>query len=382
MDAPAHFVPLDPADSEAGYRLEASEELLVDLHTRLFCTRFPDATFDAEGSEDLRSHSSASVVPTVNARDSRDLERMRALVQYWFEDFNWRDQEERLNRYPHRFADLCGQRVHYLRADASDPRAPVLLLLHGWPGSFQALLPLIETLSETFTVIVPSLPGFGFSPASPNGGLDIESVSEVLTKLLVSHLGFDRFLIHADELGWNLAHRISRNHPDRVFGVHLSGGLREPIAPPEVSNALLYALEDSPVGLAAWMLEQREPGTLDTTLRDEILMQVMIYWISGSIASAIRAHSEYGTSRYLHAGERSSVPTAVTASVEILRSMRHRAKRDFNLIRWTEFVGAGHLGQDLREFAAEALSRIRQPGLKTARRVSSAPSAEPRTKPA
>lgn len=310
---------------------------------------------------------------------------LRDLAGYWAEDFDWRAQEAAVNRWPNVVADLDGFRLHAVHARSAAPDAVPLLLLHGWPSSFVEYLAIIPPLTDAgFDVIVPSLPGYGFSDIPSERGFTSARIAEVILKL-ADALGLERFLVHAHDHGASVMSRLAHRHPERIIGYHTTEpGIPAPpitAASPGLSAAeraylafaqewdaadggyaaiqstrpqtLAYALTDSPLGLAAWILDKWQTWTappsgnlLDSFTRDELLANVCVYWFTRTANYGARAY--YDNRHHLDPLPRDAtidVPVGVTlvATQGIERVPREYAARRYPDIRsWTELPRGGH----------------------------------------
>jgi pimeloyl-ACP methyl ester carboxylesterase len=250
---------------------------------------------------------------------------------------------------------------------------PPLLLLHGWPGSFIEFRHAIPLLRDRFDLVVPSLPGYGFSPLTATG-VSSRRIAGVMAALM-SQLGYERFGVQGGDWGASIGTWLARDVPQRLTGLHLNyiPGSYAPVAadPTEEERAYLgerdrwlaedggyghiqrtrpltlgYALGDSPVGLAAWIYEKfvewADPATLPSL--DDILTNVTIYWFTNTITSSMRLYLESArTPLRFGAGERVTVPTAVLRTrLEAPMPPRSWVERVYDVVRWTETGRGGH----------------------------------------
>jgi microsomal epoxide hydrolase len=373
------------------FALHVDEEVLVDLRHRLDHVRWPD---EAPGA------------PTWAY--GTDLGYLRELVAYWRDDFDWRQQEARFNAFPQFTAQINGIDLHFLHVPGNGPRPMPLLLSHGWPGSvweFHKLIPMLSDPArfggdpdDAFTVVAPSLPGYtlSFRPGQPRFGLD--EIAAAFVELMRDVLGYRRFLAQGGDWGSFISAYIAYSQPSAVAGIHINllplrreqppasaegprldafrqemaNWLREETGYSSIQGTrpqtLAYALTDSPVGLAAWILEKFRAwsdceGDLSRSYsRDDLLLNIMLYWVSGAIGSSFwpyywRQHAGWP----LPAERRIEVPTAHQAfPKDILHPPRELAEQAFNIQRWTEAPRGGHfaaleapelLAEDIRTFA-------------------------------
>jgi microsomal epoxide hydrolase len=180
------------------FRVEIPSGTIADLRRRLDATRWPGGVSDSGG------------VP---------LSEMRAIAHYWLEKFDWAAQERDINRLSHFRADLGGLHLHYIHMKSARPDARPLLLLHGWPGSFVEMLAIVPMLTEWFHVVVPSLPGYGFSDAPSSAGMSNERVAGLFAELMTG-LGYDRFAVQGGDWGAGIATWLAVRFPSRVIGLH------------------------------------------------------------------------------------------------------------------------------------------------------------------
>ena len=316
-----------------------------------------------------------------------DGDLLRRLVTYWESGYDWRKHEAAINALPFRIADLDGLAVYYLRFDAERAGAPPILLANGWPSSFLELTELARRLSapsryggraeDAFTVIVPSLPGYGLSPQRPGIGKS-PYTHDIWHRLMHDELGFQRYGVHGSDIGAGEASRLAQAYPEALTGLHLL----DPAGPPTYDPAGLTAeerayldaeeawaaaergyshqqqtrpltlaqgLSDSPSGLLAWILEKYRAwsdcgGDVSARFSDDFLLtQASLYWFTNSISTSFRPYYE----RYheLVPGiERIDVPTAVALFPADLggRPPRSWVERSYNVARYTLMPRGGH----------------------------------------
>ncbi|MGC5222188.1 epoxide hydrolase family protein [Micromonospora sp. DT81.3] len=344
------------------FRIDVPQAVLDDLAERLARTRWPDSI---TGGEDDWSWGTP-------------LAALRSLVDRWADGYDWRRTEARLNALRHELHEIDGVGIHLVRAGT--PGATPLLLLHGWPDSFLRFEKAIPLLSERFDLVVPSIPGYGFSerPASPGFGPD--RVADLLAATM-SKLGFGSFGVHGGDIGSTIAEAVALRHPDRVIGLHLGdvpfwhrytvdaatldadeNAFVQRMAEwfqTEGAYALLqrtkpqtlaYGLTDSPVALAAWFLEKfRAWSDCDGDVysrfsRDELLDDLMVYWVTGTAASAARYYRD-ASLRQIDPASRVSAPTGFAIFPrDINPAPRQFAERFFDVRRWTRMPRGGHFG--------------------------------------
>ena len=346
--------------------VQVSDDDLQDLRRRLAATRWsPDW-------------------PTTGWEAGTDPDVLQRLVHYWATDFDWRAQEERINALPSATATIGATPLTYLRFDGESANAFPLIVTNGWPSTALELVELARRLSnpsqyggtaeESFTVIVPALPGFPFSPQRPTRD---EQTHELWHQLMVTELGFSEYGAHGGDLGAGITSRLAQAHPDVVRGIHLLAVA----APPALDDAtvtreereyldavklwidregayqhqqqtrplsLAPALSDSPTGLLAWIVEKYRSwsdsaGDLGTRFSDDFLLtQASLYWFTNSISTSLRPYYDYasGVTTPVH---RVNVPTAVAVFPhDLTRPPRSWAERTYNVHRYTTMPRGGH----------------------------------------
>ena len=344
------------------YEVHVADTVLADLRTRLRATRWPEPAPGPAWSQ------------------GTDLDYLRALTSYWADGFDWRAQESRLNGYNHFLAEIDGVQVHFVHQASGKPP---LILTHGWPSTFAELLPLVDRLAEHFDLVVPSLPGYVFSSRPAKVGVDRAYVAH-LWHHLMQGLGYGRYGACGGDFGAGVATYMALTEPTRMVGVHLStpevspylGLGSAPLTPREVAylehvgrwdetergysaiqstrpQTLGYGLSDSPVGLAAWLVEKWRAwsdsnGDLDAHIgRDVLLTTITLYWATNSITSSMR---DYFDNRWhtnaIGPDDRVRTPTAMAVFAnEFVREgepPRELFERLYDIRRWTVFPHGGH----------------------------------------
>jgi pimeloyl-ACP methyl ester carboxylesterase len=324
---------------------------------------------------DLESRLKAARRPTgVTGDGGIALVEVDALVRYWLREFDWRAQEASLNRLPQFVEDISGTRLHFVHARSPQASAMPLLLLHGWPGSFVEMRHIIPRLATDFHVIVPSLPGYGFSPLS-GAGYSNARVADVMAGLM-SALGYEEFGVQGGDWGAGVGTWLTLKYPHRVRGLHLNyiPGSYSPFVngdPTDIERAFLvqkdewmteaggyghiqrtrpltlgYGLGDSPLGLAAWIFEKfvewSDPNTRPSL--DDILTNISIYWFTNTIASSVRLYLEsVRTPLHFDQTMRVEVPTGILrCRDEAPFPPRSWVERGYDVTRWTESDHGGH----------------------------------------
>lgn len=301
---------------------------------------------------------------------------MMRLVTRWRDIFDWGAQQAWLNSYEHLLVHIDDLRLHAvrLRSSRSTP-VPPIVLLHGWPGSFVELLPLGSRLREHFDVLIPSIPGFGFSSIPTMRGMSNRRIAQVIVRL-ADALGYETFAVHGGDIGAGVASWMAIDYPQRIRFLHLNfiPGSYSPepvddISPDEraflqrrsawadqhgayshlqrtTPLTVAYALTDSPLGLAAWVLEKfilwSDPAS---HIADEILLtNLSIYWFTKTIASSMRYYLEsVATPLRIPAQQRVAASTHIAHfPYEMPFPPRSWVERGYSVTRWTEMSRGGH----------------------------------------
>jgi pimeloyl-ACP methyl ester carboxylesterase len=350
------------------FEVSISQATLEDLRERLAATRWPD---EIEGA---------------GWDYGANLEYMKELVGYWLEDFDWRTQEERINSFANYRAEVDGLGIHFIHERGRGENPVPLLALHGWPSSFYQILKIVPLLTEPgalggssadlFDVIVPSLPGYGFSDRPRERGMSTSRVAEFLHKLMTEELGYERYATRASDLGAGVSQQLALAYPESLIGLHHNGTnpyvgeVPDDLTAAEqefVQNArnwsfqemayamehsskpqtLAYGLNDSPAGLAAWIVEKfwrwsDNDGNLESRFtKDEILANLTIYWATETIGSSMRLY--YETARDPGSWGRVEVPTAMMMSPkDMFPTPREWVERSYKVERWTDIDRGGH----------------------------------------
>jgi microsomal epoxide hydrolase len=349
-----------------------ADDVLVDLAERLRRTRWPDQ------------------LAGTSWEYGTDLDYLRDLVGYWADGFDWRAVEARINGWPQGMATVDGQSIHFIHARSGATDALPLLVLHGWPGSIVEMLGVIEPLrdpatgadapSDSFHVVVASLPGFGFSGPTSQRGWHPRRIAAAMVELM-ARLGYPRFATLGGDWGATISNYIGLDFPEHLYGMYLT---MVAAGPPEGSDGselrdtekewvaanaaffaeesgylqiqatrpqtLAYGLTDSPAGLAAWIVEKLRAwsdcgGDLESAIsRDDVLANITLYWVTGTANSAARIYLEA-----LRAGQlqpiasRIEVPTGCAIfPKETVRSPRAWADKAWDVRHWTEMPRGGH----------------------------------------
>ena len=370
------------------FTINIPQATLDDLHNRLAHTRWPD---EIEGAEWAYG---------------TNLDYLKSLVSYWQNQFDWRAQEARLNQFTQFRAEIDGLGIHFIHERGKGPHPTPLILTHGWPDSFFRMYKIIPMLTDpahyggdpddAFDVIVPSLPGYGFSDRPHERGMSSVRTAELWAQLMTEVLGYRRFAAAGGDIGSGVTRYLALAHPDLLVGIHLTdNGLPLTTEVPDLSEAekqylsavqqwrmqegayammhstkpqtLAYGLNDSPVGLAAWILEKFRAwsdcdGNVERRFsKDELLTNIMIYWVTETINSSVHMYYEnVHMSPPLKPGQHIEVPAGVAIfAKDIMLPPRQWAERSLRVQRWTQMPRGGHfaaleepelLAEDIRAF--------------------------------
>ena len=369
------------------FKIEISDEQLKDLHERLANTIWPSEV----------EHEAWSYGPT--------RKYVKGMVEHLQHGFDWRKTEAAINELPQFTTEIDGQNIHFIHVKSEAANATPLLLIHGWPGSIVEFLDVIEPLTNpgkgepAFDVVIPSLPGFGFSGPCKEAGWNNGRIAKAFITLM-DELGYNKFGVQGGDAGAIIGPEIARMAPEKVVGVHVNAATMGfipmgPIDPADLAKftdaekvraqrlqrfmaehfgfnaiqssrpqALAYGISDSPAGLLAWISELFESfgdrvGAVD---RDKFLTNFAIYWFTGTAASSMRLYYENMHDPNAWAPKANSgVPTAVAVFGFDEVPIRKYGEQGNTIARWTEFDKGGHyavlevpelwLG-DVREFFA------------------------------
>ncbi|MBF9073675.1 epoxide hydrolase family protein [Streptacidiphilus fuscans] len=371
---------ITPDASIRPFRIAVPDSDLDDLHQRLDRTRWPDQ------------------LPGVGWDYGIPADYLKELAHHWRHGYDWRAAEARLNEWPQFMTTVDGANIHFAHIRSPEPDATPLLITHGWPGSiveFERIAgPLTDPAAhggdraDAFHLVLPSIPGFGFSGPTCEAGWEYRRVAAAFAELM-RRLGYPRYGVQGGDWGSAISREIGRTNPDRVIGVHLNlipgaAAAAEPteaelaeLSPAERERTraswqrtrawlrdrqgyadiqstrpqtLAYALTDSPVGQLAWIAEKFKEWTdsgdspEDAVDRDHLLTNVMLYWLTGTAGSSARIYYERAHAAYWgEPPEPSPAPTALAAfPAENFIVLRHIAERTNNIVRWTEFDRGGH----------------------------------------
>ena len=354
------------------FEVNIPEPVIEDLLARLRMTRFPDEIVGAGWDY------------------GTNLAYQRELIEYWANEFDWRAQEQLINELDHFKTNIDGLDIHFIHQRSPVEGATPLLISHGWPGSFLEFMKVIGPLTDpvahggnaedAFHVVIPSIPGFGFSDKPSERGYGSAQMGDIFASLM-ERLGYDRYGAQGGDWGSAITRRVASEHPDRVIGLHLnlvSAGPPPGVTDPEAGvpaaelermrerqafwapeqgysaiqgtkpQTLGYALNDSPSGQAAWIIDKVHvlctcPGGHEEKFtKDELLTNITLYWVTETTTSASRIYFESRRAPS-QAPTYIEVPTgAALFPNEIALPPRKWAEARYNIVRWTEMPRGGH----------------------------------------
>lgn len=371
------------------FEIAVPENVLEDLRRRLAGMRWPDAVQGAGWDY------------------GTDLDYLQQLVVYWQNQFDWRTIERQLNAIPQFRAQVNGFGLHFLHVRGRGPKPLPLLLSHGFPDSFLRMIKLIPLLTDpaahggdaadAFDVIVPSLPGFGFSDKPSVRGFTVDRIAALFDELMTSTLGYARYAAHGGDWGSVITERLALSHPQKLLGIHMTevpfsrllfSAPRTDLSEAEQRyldagrtwqrnesgyqviqstkpQTLAMGLNDSPVGLASWIVEKYRgwsdcAGDVERCFsKDELLANITLYWVTQTIHSAMRTYYE-GRERPKALDKNVEIPTGIAIFPKDLRpAPREFGERFFDIQHWTQMPRGGHfaaqeepelLAADLRLF--------------------------------
>ncbi len=377
------------------FTIQVSDETLADLQNRLSRTRFPDQI--SNSAWDYGS----------------DTAYMRELVEYWRTSYDWRKHEADLNKLPHFQTEIDGLDMHFVHVKSKELNALPLIITHGWPGSVYEFMHIVGPLTDpaayggdaqdAFHLVLPSMPGYGFSGKTTERGYSVDRVADA-TAQLMARLGYERYGAQGGDWGAGVSTWLGARDKEHVVGIHInmvSGGPPADMKDPEKgipqwelnrwrertawwsgesaygniqgTKPLTpsYGLNDSPAGLAAWIVEKFRAwsdcgGDVESRFtKDQLLTNVMIYWVTETMPSAVRLYYESRRNQ----PKRPKVETATAVAVfpgEIFFSPRKWVETRYNVRQWTEMPRGGHFAameepelfvEDVRKF----FRTVRQP---------------------
>ncbi|WP_245843717.1 epoxide hydrolase family protein [Niastella vici] len=344
------------------FKVTVSQQVLDDLKHRLQNTRWPG---EAAGSGWNFGTSEAY---------------LKDLAGYWLNKYDWRKQETLLNKYPQYIADVHGVKVHFQYIKGKGKNAKPLVLTHGWPDSyyrFHKLIPLLTEGDQSFDLVIPSIPGFGFSDKTSLGS---EAVADLWKTLMTENLGYEKFYAAGGDVGMGVTKALASKYPEVVAGVHFTDvgypmGQEDPATMTEAEKqfaqfvqqwwyaegayamvqatkpqSLAYGLNDSPVALAGWILSMVNAGAPPELIeqafggKDELLTNIMIYWVTQTIGSSVKmykveAMAQWGGSQPL---KKSNVPAGVAVFPREAQFPKEWADRFVNIVSFKKMKEGGH----------------------------------------
>jgi len=371
--------------------IDIDEKTLTDLRERLARTRWPDE------------------IPGAGWDYGSNLAYIKELVEYWRTGYDWRAQETTLNSLAHFQTTVDGQGIHFIHERGKGPNPMPIIVTHGWPSTFFELTKIIPLLSDpasyggdpsdSFDVVVPSMPGYGFSDQTRERGVNTRRIAEMWDILMHRELGYPRYAAQGGDWGAGVTARLGFHHSDHVLGLHTTsvtqaipyqGEGSRPFNDAEKTHVqqradwaqaeggyghiqgtkpqtLGYGLTDSPAGLCAWIVEKFRTwsdcdGDVESKYsKDELLNTVMIYWVTQTINSSTRLYYENQRTPWnLGKADQIQVPCAVASfPKDLSHPPREWAERSYNVQRWTQMPSGGHfaaleepqlLVEDIRAF--------------------------------
>lgn len=392
---PDYVAAATEGDAIRPFRVDVPEQDLVDLRRRVLATRWPDRETVMDQSQGVQ------------------LAKLQELVRHWGTDYDWRNIEAKLNALPQFVTTIDGLDIHFIHARSSHPNALPLIITHGWPGSIMELLKVVAPLTDptahggraedAFDLVIPSIPGFGFSGKPKGTGWDPDRIAQAWAELM-NRLGYTRYVAQGGDWGAPISSAMARQKPAGLLGIHVNLPATIPVdvqnainsggsAPARLSDAEKAAFEsvadfsrkrrgyavmmgtrpqtvgcltDSPIGLAAWMYDYNggEPQRLLT--KDEMLDDVTLYWLTNTAISSARLYWE-NKDAILSAGAQKtaeiSIPVGVTVFPgEIYRAPKSWTQRAYrNLIYFNEVDKGGHFAawEEPELFSAELRAAFR-----------------------
>lgn len=348
-------------------KIEIAQSFLDELKEKLRHTRWPDEIENSGWTY------------------GAGLSYMKELTDYWINYFNWRNTEEEINKYPNYIADIEGYKIHFLHIKGKGIKSVPLIITHGWPSSFLEMMKLIPLLTEnpefSFDLVIPSMPGYGFSQKVTQPGCNVTFMGDLWHRLM-TELGYEKYGVQGGDFGAGVSTAIALKYPESVIGIHLNyipgnyvpkleeneeftreendyldseeewymkeGGysLQQNTKP----LTLAYGLNDSPAGLCAWIVEKMYSwaecnGYIGSVFsKDEILSNVTLYWITETIHSSIRLYNENSKNPLVIEKDNTiKTPTGIAHfRYEEPFPPRLFIERGYNIQQWTDFPSGGH----------------------------------------
>jgi pimeloyl-ACP methyl ester carboxylesterase len=370
------------------FQIKIQESTLNDLRSRLGNIRWPDE------------------IENINWEYGTNKRYLKSLCDYWRDKFDWTKQEELLNSFQHFKSIIAGAELHYIYQKGEGENSIPLLLIHGYPDSFVRFLKIIPLLTKvdenglSFDLIIPSIPGYGFSGIPATSGMNASRIADLFSILMTKELGYTKYIVHGGDWGSSITEQLALHYSGSLFGIHLTeipfihlftiptneltpaekkylddgkrwqqteGGYA--IIQSTKPQTLAYGLNDSPVGLAAWIIDKFHSwsdcnGDLESCFtKDELLTNLTIYWETQTINSAFRLYYESRVTmdeQVKTEWKKIEVPTAVAMfPKDIINAPKDFGYRLFNIQQWTEMPKGGHfaaleqptlLANDIRKF--------------------------------
>lgn len=371
-------------NQKTAFRIDVPQPVLDDLKTRLANTRWTDQVKDAEWNYGTNK------------------EYLQSLCDYWLHQFNWREQENKLNAFPQYKATIDNYTLHFIHIKGEGKQNIPLLLTHGYPDNFIRFLKLIPLLKKAdasglaFDLIIPGIPGYGFSEIPAEGGMNTEKIAALFASLMKNVLGYEKFVAHGGDWGSSITEQLALHHADLLSGIHLTDiPFRHLFAvdPNKLTDeekqwmqsgkqaqqkegayaliqgtkpqSLAYGLNDSPAGLAGWIIEKFQSwsdcdGNPENSFtKDELLTNISIYWFTQTINSAFRLYYEAMQTIFDPSKNPATKVNTPTCFALFKHAPRVFGERFFNIKCWTEMPRGGHftameepnlLAEDIRKF--------------------------------
>ena len=378
--------------------INVDDKLLDDLKHRLNIIRWPDE------------------IPKSKWTQGTNLDYLKELVEYWKTDFNWKIHENSLNKFNNFIVNIKDFKIHFIYEKSPNKNAIPIVLTHGWPGTFYEMHKIIPLLTnpeinggnpkDSFDVIVPSLPGYGFSSKPTRHGINIRETSKMWDSLMTDTLGYKKYAAYGGDIGTGVTSQLGYMYPNKIIGIHMIANLINGLQPylgtgskPLTENeyahnnrtkkwmaregayyrmhstkpqTLSYGLNDSPVGLASWIIEKYYAwsdcdGDIESSFtKDELLVTLTIYWVTETINSSIRMYLEYQKLNdqhiynHLKKSEKITTPARIVVFPgDISDPPKEWGERVYNSLSWQKMPKGGHfaaleepelLVNDIREF--------------------------------
>ncbi len=351
------------------FNIEIPQSALDDLNRRIATTRWP------------------TEIPGVGWSRGVPLGYLQSLAEYWRTNYDWRAAEQQLNRFPQYITEIDGVDVHFLHVRSPEPDAAPLIITHGWPGAVAEFTDVIGPLTDpasyggdrrdAFHLVIPSLPGYGFSGAPSEPGWDVRRVAKAWAELM-SRLGYDRYFAQGGDWGMPISLWLGRTDPAHVAGVHVNMRVTLPPSDPAAladldPHTIAYPLTDSPVGQLAWVVEKFKEWAdaaevpEDAVDRDQMLTIATIYWLTATAGSSAQLY--YESNRLPEEFVRTwagpwplEMPVGIARFAgDVARPIRRFAEQIVpTLTHWSEFDRGGHFAameqpelftQDVQAFA-------------------------------